>query len=307
MSRRDLRICPLLRTVQLLAVLGALVSCKVTETPEVHPDRVGCEVRASGPGGPIPDPNGPYYHQVVVAHTTDGVALTGAYQALDHASVPDGAIGPSGHPLIYYVNGADGPVWIAEVLHDSAQVLGPLVLDGVSRPAGVVDPDATRLPDGRIRLAYLSGFGPPGSGAGRAICLAESSDGAHFTVVARALALDSFSLMTDPTLAQLADGSWLMGISLGGWTVLARSSDGLTFSVYDTLTVGGVPELARLTDGRVRLYVCRGGIESYLSADRGATWVREATVVAAGTGGKRVICDPSLVQGAGMFVYKTAN
>ena len=288
-------------------LLTCAACTKGAETPEPQAGRAGCEVRASGPGGPIPDPSGPYYHQVVVAHTSDGVALTGAWQALDHASVPDGAIGPSGRPLLYYVNGADGPVWIAEVLDDSAQVLGPLVLDGVSRPAGVVDPDATRLPDGRIRLAYLSGFGPPGSGVGRAICLAESSDGTRFTVVARALALDNVSLMTDPTLAQLPDGSWLLGISLGGRTVLARSSDGLAFSIYDTLTVGGVPELSRLADGRVRLYVCRNGIESYLSADRGATWTREATVVAAGTGGKRIICDPSMVQGAGMFVYKTAN
>lgn len=290
-----------------VCLLLAFAACKQTETPEVQPSRAGCEVRAAGPGGPISDPSGPYSHQVVVAYTTDGVSIIGAWQALDHASVPDGAIGPSGRPLLYYVNGADGPVWIAEVLDDSAQVLGPLVLDGVSRPAGVVDPDATRLPDGTIRLAYLSGFGPPGSGTGRAICLAESSDGIHFTVVSRALALDAVSLMTDPTLAQLPDRSWLMGISLGGWTVLARSGDGLAFSIHDTLTVGGVPELSRLADGRVRLYVCRNGIESYLSADRGTTWTREATVVAAGTGGKRIICDPSMVEGAGMFVYKTAN
>jgi len=41
-----------------------------------------------------------------------------------------------------------------------------------------------------------------------------------------------------------------------------------------------VPELAALADGRVRLYVCARGIESYLSSDQGASWTREGSVVA---------------------------
>ena len=299
---------PILRTAHLLAVfvVAALVSCRSAETPDLGLyDRAGCDVRVSGPGGPITDPNGPYYHQVAVAHTTDGVTLTAPYQILDHASVPDGAVGPDGLPLIYYVNGADGPVWVARLLDDSANVIGPIALDGVSRPAGVVDPDATRLPDGRIRLVYLSGFGPPTPGAQRAFCVAESLDGVRFAVVARALWVpENF---TDPSLAPLPAGSWLMALSMGQQTVLARSSDGYAFAVYDTVNVGGVPEVSTLADGRVRMYVCRNGIESYLSGDRGVTWTREATVVPPGTMGKRILCDPSMVRGASIFVFKTAN
>jgi len=112
---------------------------------------------------------------------------------------------------------------------------------------------------------------------------------------------------TDPEIAPLPDGSWLMALSMGQQTVLARSSDGYAFAVYDTVTVGGVPEVSTLADGRVRLYVCRNGIESYLSGDRGVTWTRETTVVPPGTLGKRILCDPSVVQGAGVFVFKTAN
>jgi hypothetical protein len=288
------------------AVAVALAaSCRSgPEIPEEDPDRAGCEVSAAGPGGPVTDPGGPYYHQVAVASTTDGVTLTAPWQALDHASVPDAAVGPGGIPLVYYVNGADGPVWIARLLDDSANVVGPLVLDGIARPAGVVDPDATRLPDGRIRLVYLSGFGSPGSNVRRAFCIAESPDGVHFTVVQRALWVPAN--FTDPSVTQLADGTWLMGISLGGQTVLARSSDGYGFAVFDTLSVGGVPEVHALADGRVRLYVCRNGIESYLSVDRGATWTREATVVPSGVLGRRIVCDPSLVADAGLFVFKTA-
>lgn len=286
--------------------LALLVSCRSgPEIPEGERDRAGCEVRAAGPGGPVTDPNGPYYHQVAVARTTDGVTLAAPWQVLDHASVPDAAVGPDGAPLIYYVNGADGPVWIARLQGDTANVIGPLVLDDIARPAGVVDPDATRLPDGRIRLVYLSGFGPQTSGTQRAFCLAESPDGVHFTVVQRALWVPAN--FTDPSVTQLPDGSWLMGISLGGQTVLARSSDGYGFAVYDTLSVGGVPEVHALADGRVRLYVCRNGIESHLSVDRGVTWTREATVVPSGVLGKRIVCDPSLVVGTDLFVFKTAN
>jgi hypothetical protein len=301
-----LRVRALLCTVPLLTVVAAIIACKDSETPERQRDREGCEVHASGPSGPITDPNGPYYHQVAVAHTTDGVTLTAPYQILDHASVPDGAVGPAGLPLIYYVNGADGPVWVALLLDDSANVIGPLVLDGVSRPAGVVDPDATRLPDGRIRLVYLSGgFGPPTAGAQGAFCVAESLDGVHFAVVARALWVPGN--FTDPSIAPLPDGSWLMALSMGQQTVLARSSDGYAFAVYDTVSVGGVPEVSTLADGRVRMYVCRDGIESYVSTDRGVTWTREATVVPPGTMRKRILCDPSMVAGADIFVFKTAN
>jgi hypothetical protein len=66
-----------------------------------------------------------------------------------------------------------------------------------------------------------------------------------------------------------------------------------------------VPEIALAADGRVRLYVCSQGITSYLSADAGRTWTREGVVVT-GTPSQRIVCDPSFVAGAGLFVYKTA-
>jgi hypothetical protein len=170
-----------------------------------------------------------------------------------------------------------------------------------------VDPDATRLPDGRIRLAYLSGFASPGMSGPRAMCLADSADGIHFTVVGPAIRLPENETITDPSLLRLADGSWLMAMSRGQQTVLARSPDGLSFATYDTVSYGGVPEVAAADGGRVRLYVCARGIESYLSADGGRTWSREATVVPPGTLGRSIVCDPSLVDGASLSVFKTAD
>lgn len=266
--------------------------------------REGCEPRPSPGAGPVTDPQGPYYHQVVVAQTTDGVTLTGARQVLDHASVPDGVRLPDGSLRIYYVNGADGGIWVAQMEGNTVTPLGPVSIDGVARPAGAVDLDATLMPDGKVRLAYFGSFGPPGRSQTFAMCLAESTDGVSFTLVGRAIAFTEMT--TDPSLVRLSDGSWLMAVSQGQKTALARSADGLRFEQYDTVSFGGVPELALTIDGRVRLYVCARGIESYVSSDAGRTWQREGTVLT-GTPAKKIACDPSLVAGAGVFIYKTAE
>ncbi len=266
----------------------------------------GCEVRPGGASGPVTAAGGPFFHQVVVAETTDGVHVTRPVQVLDHASVPDAVRTPDGRVLVYYVNGQDGGVSVARLDGQAAQALAPVTIDGVLGPAGIVDPDATRLPDGRIRLAYLSGFGPPGGGT-RAFCLADSTDGLSFRSVGRALAL-SDEQSTDPSLLRLLDGSWLLAYSRGQTSVLARSADGLTFETYATLGLGGVPELATTADGAVRIYACSSaGIVSAVSRDAGRTFTAEATVVPPGTLGKRTVCDPSLVEGAGLFVFKTAD
>lgn len=279
------------------------VSSPVAPSAETDP----CAPLTSASGGPVADPAGPYYHQVVVARSDDGVRVTDARQVLEHASVPDGVRLPDGSVLIYYVNGATGSVWVARFDGTAASPIGPISLNGLASPAGVVDPDATLLASGSVRLAYLAGFGPPASATSRAMCLADAVDGVNFTVVRTALTLAATDMATDPSLARLADGSWLMAVSRGQQTMLARSAAGISFTPGEILPYGGVPEVASLPDGRVRLYVCAGGIESYVSADLGATWSREAVVVPPGTLGKRIVCDPSWVAGASLFIFKTAD
>lgn len=270
------------------------------------PEAAVCEARPGGPGAPVRDGNGPYYHQVWLAHELPGAARAGAgTMVLDHASVPDGVAIPGGATYVYYVNGATGGIDVARVDGDAVTPLGPVTIDGVRNPAGIVDPDATPLSAGGVRLAYLAGFGPPlPSRRGWTMCIADGADGLAFATRGPAITFDRET--TDPSLVRLADGTWLMAASQGRTTILARSADGLRFEAGDTLPFGGVPELADAGGGKVRLYVCTNGIESYLSGDNGRTWQREG-VVATAPPPQRIICDPSRVAGTSLFFYKTAN
>lgn len=292
----------------LLLLLTACGSESAPAEPEAPPPQTAnnaCLPRVNPNPGPVTDPGGPYYHQVVVGNSVDGGAVSNARQILEHASVPDGVLMRGGNIYIYYVNGAEGNLWVAEWNWVSARPLATVGIDGISGPLGVVDPDAWVMADGRVRLAYLSGFGPPQANVRRAICIAESSDGWRFENPRVALELRSDELMTDPSIVQLRDGSWRMAISLGQQTVLARSTDGISFTRYSSVGFGGVPELALARDGRLRLLVCRGGIESYISGDGGQTWTAEGVVVPPGSGGRRIVCDPSVVHGTDVFIYKT--
>jgi len=266
-----------------------------------------CAVSASETVGPVSDSRGPYYHQVVTAKTSDGLSIGEPRQVLSHASVPDGLRHRDGRVLIYYVNGKAGSVWVARLTGSSAIPIGPISLDGTPNPAGVVDPDVTLTETGYIRLAYLSGFGPPGMSGPRAMCLAESVDGVNFQVLGPALT-SLAAVETDPSIVHLPNGSWLMATSRGKETALARSPDGLVFSNYDTVSFGGVPELALTNTGLVRLYVCStSGILAYTSADAGWSWQANGVVIPSGTLGSGIICDPSLVAGTELFLFKTAN
>ena len=243
-----------------------------------------------------------------MATSDDGRTIRDAVQVLDHASVPDGTRLPDGSIGIYYVNASDGGVWLARLSGGVATPVGPIAVDGVTRPLGVVDPDATLLANQRVRLVYLQNIqGTAGAAPTRAICVAESGDGQQFHQTGTALSLGAGSTETDPSVTQLRDGTWLMAISRGQQTEIARSVDGIIFALGETLSFGGVPEVTTLDDGRVRLYVCADGIESYVSADAGRSWGREGTVVPRGTLGRNLVCDPSRIAGTNVFVFKTAS
>jgi hypothetical protein len=306
------RILPIL----LLNVLFIVVACggsaaptspgATTPSPSPAATIAGCEVTTSTDGLPVV--GGPSTHHLAIAMSSDGVTTTGLTQVLSQGSVPDGVRLPDGSIGVYYVNGATGGVWLARMNGTSLTPVSAITIDGVVRPQGVVDPDAT-LVNGRVRLAYLNGFGPPGN-TRRAMCLAESADGITFTTLSRAFDVGMNPQQTDPTMVQLPNGTWLMAIRDDNIVRLLRSSDGLTFTEYSQEpTLLGVVELGLTSDGRPRMYTCIEGITSYVSADLGTTWTKEGLVVngprlAQVLPGRLGICDPSWVPAAGAFIFK---
>lgn len=265
---------------------------------------------------PPPDANGPYFHQVYRAFSSDGVTFKPEGRLLlDHASVPDAVARADGQVWLYYVNGQPGQhgMWAARVTSGGPlEVKGCVLLDGRYNP-NAVDPDVVRLPDGRYRLFYYEGaFVGPRPRPGQPepphpIFSAVSSDGLRFTVERQLLAVEG---VTDPSAVLLKDERWLMALSQGQRTLLAASADGRSFTLTGvTVDLGGVPELTLLADGRVRLFVTgRGGIQSLVSADSGTTWTAEQGARLAGAGGQ-IVADPSLLampDGSWTLYYKTA-
>jgi len=268
-----------------------------TDLPDLPQE--GCEVLGNGqPGQPIEDPNGPYFHNAVLAMISDGTDISEVENLYDHASVPDGAL-VNGEARVYFVNGADASLWTTP-LEDTGSA-EPITLNALSYPMGLADPDAVPI-EGGVRLFFLERTQSTAS-----ICVAQSVDGVNFTMVGRALSLPEASNLTDPSVVPLGDGSWLMALSHGSQTRLARSSDGWSFTLDEgELNVGGVPELS-VADGQLRLYTCQAGNIVSLTSSDAEDFVSEGTVVNAGDVGSPSVCDPSRIEGTDRFVFKTVD
>jgi len=237
---------------------------------------------ACPPVDPNPQPppsGGPYYHQVYRAFSADGISFTAEeVLLLDHASVPDAVLRPDGETWVYFVNGEPGQhgIWIARRTDDGKwQTLSCVRLNGEFNPRAV-DPDIVRLPDGRYRLFYYANFGPPPPGREHepsVFVSAISEDGINFTIEREVLRVECGA---DPSVIQLPDRQWLMAFIQQGRIALATSPDGYDFHPIGVGFPGpGIPELAALPDGQVRLYIGSERLSSYISANGGQTWTPE--------------------------------
>jgi hypothetical protein len=230
-------------------------------------------------------------HQVYRAFSNDGYEFTAEDKLLiDHASVPEGAIGPDGAMWVYFINGEAGKhgLFVArEEENGQWQLIDCVRLNGQFE-GNAVDPDVIRLSDGRYRLFYFLGNfvsrPQPGQSPEHPIFSAISEDGIHFTIEQQLIAVEG---VTDPTVAQLPNGGWLMALAQvqENRTLLAASADGYNFELTGVVVeTPGIPELTAMPDGRVRLYLSN----SLISEDGGQTWAEETQRFVPGP-------DPSLV------------
>ncbi len=246
-----------------------------------------------------PPQGGPYYHQVYLARSDDGLRWESLGMVRDHASVPElvrwqetlwiYAVDGLEHGLIVLRQGADG-TWTEE----RVQIAG---FD--ARHA--VDPDVTVLPDGRLRLYFLDFStlqGAPNTSAQSTIYSAVSEDGVHFSLEeGERFRMDGIA--TDPDVVQFG-GAWWMYVSQGTQLTITSGSDGLSFQAVGTSNNGGVSNTVVLEDGSLRQYVCQGGILAQRSTDALHWTVESGTLIPNA-------CDPSVIReadGSWLMAYK---
>lgn len=240
--------------------------------PQMKPPRPGM-----APSGI--QPSGPFNDETWGAVSDNGLTfeiLTGPF--FKKASVPDvlglskdGPCGKGSTLLLYFVDFSNVTGPGTETISLAASNDGInwsekqlIIIEGKTNKGAAVDPSVVELPDGRIRLYFFGSdvtSGDPAKQEGdHKIYSAISSDGINFKVEGVNFQTPS---ITDPEVVQVGD-EWLMFLSRGRETLLARSNDGLNFTLDQnfSLQIGGVPGAVVLPDGKVRVFACAGGIVS---------------------------------------------
>ncbi|QQR73134.1 MAG: hypothetical protein IPJ17_16865 [Holophagales bacterium] len=255
----------LLAALVLSLALGTSASLRA-DFPADYPNDCRSTVDDPPPAG------GPRDHHVAMATSADGLTFLGTGRPpLAAASVPDGIERPDGETWVYFVSGEPGRhgIHIARLSGDGDLVPFDCVrLDGAF-DGHAVDPDIVRLPDGRYRLFFKGDFGLEPSPAHPSIESAVGSDGIHFT--REGAALDG-GVAADPTVARLADGTWLMAVPRTSSVQLARSADGRHFTTLAaSIPLAGIPELW-VTGDTVHLLAGAASLRQLVSQDAGETW-----------------------------------
>lgn len=261
---------------------------------------------------PIGDKNGPFYHDVYTASSTDGLHFTASGNKIaEHASVPDAIKLPSGQLVFYAVDGAQrsksGVLMGVSGDNGKTWKLGSMQLSGVS--GGIADPQITITDSGQLRLYYLVFPGPPVPGQPPAsvntVDSSTSTDGINFTKESGDRL--EYAQITDPDVIKIGS-TWFMYAAQGQKQIYATSSDGLSFSYKGvTRQQGSVSKTVSTSGDKYRQFYCDKGISSSITSD-GISWTDEGANLAAPAG--KIICDPSPVQlddGSWLMIYKVAN
>lgn len=225
-------------------------------------------------------PGGPFNDEVYAATSNDGLkfdVLSGPF--FKNASVPDvlelskdSLAGEAGTLFLYFVDFSDVKGPGTETISVATSTDGinwserkPIALLGKRNKGAPVDPSVVELPDGKIRLYFFGSemtSGDPAHQEGdHKIYSAISTDGINFEVE-EGIRFQA-PRITDPEVLRVGD-EWLMFLSGGRETLLARSDDCIIFRLDErfNLQIGGVPGAVEVPDGKVRIFACGNGIVS---------------------------------------------
>jgi hypothetical protein len=288
----------------MVALVASLLAAALASAQQPDPAR-----REAPPAGPRPTA-GPYVHAVASATSADGITWTrDAGTRLEHASVP-AAIVDGNRVLIYYVDADRGPelpesVGCASSTDGTHFEKQSFTIEGMTARKAV-DPSIVRDPAGRFRLYYLAstGEGDPGNAPGdHEIRVAISDDGVRFRDTGAAFRAPG---LVDPDVF-IYRGTWFMYVFAPGRTIIATSTDGLSFTYVRDLEPANYGTVApiQLDDGRLRLYafeqrVPRGNAVVSFSSTDGLSWTREPGVRLQAAAEEQ-ITDPFVVRWRGVY------
>lgn len=273
---------------------------------------------------PFSDTKGPFYHQVFMAASLDGLNFMKEDNVLfDQTSVPDIIRLPSGRLLVYVVDGArrskSGLMMALSDDNGKSWDLGSVQFktkDGTA--GGGADPEVVLLKDGTLRLYYVRFSGPPqpnvvSTTSKNWVKSAVSSDGINFEEEDGVRF--EYSQITDPDVVNV-NGKWFMYLSQGPKLIATSSDDGLTFTLEKTIREkGSALPAGRQVSNTVyvdvdfwRQFFCADGkIQSAKTAD-GLNFQDEPGFRLEPDSGK-LICDPAPVHlgGSWLMLYKVAQ
>ena len=252
---------------------------------------------------PFGDRRGPYYHQIFMARSTDGLIFKKEGGMLfDKASVPDTVRLPNGRILLYSVDGAGrSNSGIMVALSDDGGKSwdsGSLQIKGYKgKNVSGTDPQIVLLPDETLRLYTIQT---------NWVQSAISEDRINFTQEEGKRF--EYPQITDPDVVNI-NGKWFMYLSQGPRLIAASSDDGITFKFEKVIRQNGSVSKTVYVDVDFwrQFYCVPGGIKSSKTSD-GLTFTEEPGFRLLPDQGK-LICDPSPVHLGGQWLlfYKVSD
>ena len=253
--------------------------------------------------------------EVWTAVSSNGLDFTVQGRVFEHASVPDVvqlttncALGAAGDLAMYYVDPqlwpSNGEAIMVTTSHDSGSTWSTparITLSGRANAGQAVDPSVLQTPNGSLRLYFYSptvtnGVDPATQSGDHQIYSALSSNGTNFTVESVCY---QATLLTDPEVLQIGP-SWWMLLSTGPATILATSTNGLSFTLNSSFSCpwGGVPGGVLLPNGNVRVFLINSnGVESAVANTNTFAVTKDAgTRIANDTNKWDLTADPSCIR-----------
>ncbi len=230
--------------------------------------------------------NHPYWHTIYRAYSSDLVNWKKDETfKLEHASVPDILKKDDGF-ILYYVNGQIDTADCSISSDGKAFSYGDCRIYNFTEEKAW-DPDVIRLDDGRYRMYF---FAPNLGNRNNRIMSAISDDGINW--LQEEGVRFQYPNILDPSVIKIGESyfmyAWFGERPEDNTIIIAKSSDGLTFTEEKELKLGGgIPDIRKIGDREYGMFFCKDGGISMATSEDGLTWGSVRSIF-------KQACDPTV-------------